>query len=69
MHGHVSQQYEYTTKHTQSDTVGPQRLRVETKRAEDSRTRDFNVEAILVVDKRQVFDFVDNETFKGVMED
>ena len=36
MHSHVGQQYEYTTKHTQPDTVGPQRLRVEAKRAEDS---------------------------------
>jgi len=69
MHSRICQHHKRARKHTQPNTILPQRLRVETKRAEDSGARDFNVEAVFVVDEGEVFDFVDDEAFEGVVED
>ena len=69
MHSRIRQHHKRTGKHTQPNTILPQRLCVETKRAEDSGARDFNVEAVFVVDEGEVLDFVDDEAFEGVVED
>jgi hypothetical protein len=47
----------------------PQSQGREAERAENSGAGDFNVEAVFVVDKGEVSDFVDDETFKGIVED
>jgi hypothetical protein len=44
-------------------------LRVETKRAEDGRARHLDIKAVLVINKRKVFDFVNNEALECVVED
>lgn len=69
MHSQVRKHHKRTTKDSQTDTVLPQRLCVEAKRAQDSGARDFDIKAVFVVDEREVFDFVDDEAFEGVVED
>lgn len=69
MHGEIGKDDKRASKHSQTNAVLPQSCGVEAERAEDSRARDFNVEAVFVVDEGEVFDFVDDEAFEGVVED
>ena len=69
MHGSVRYHYEHAGKNSQANHVRPQRAVVEAERAQNRRTRDFNVEAVFMVDKCQIPDFVDDQRFEAIMED
>jgi hypothetical protein len=68
MHCSIGKDNKDGAEYTQTDGVNPQMVVVETKRAEDCRTRDLDVEAVFVVDETQSPDFVDDETFESVVE-
>jgi hypothetical protein len=68
MHREIRQHNKRTPVDTKTNTIPPQRLDVESKRAQDGGARDFNVEAVFVVDEGEVFDFVYDEAFEGVVE-
>lgn len=42
---------------------------IEPEGAENSGARDFNIKPVLVVDKAELGDFVDEEAFEAVVED
>jgi hypothetical protein len=44
-------------------------LHVEAKGTKDGRARDLNIESVFVVDKTDIFNFIDDEAFEGVVED
>lgn len=69
MHRRIRQHDKRATKHREADTILPQGSGVETKRAENRGAGDFDVEAVFVVDEGEIFDFVDDEAFEGVVED
>jgi len=69
VHSSVSQDEEDTTVDSKADSVVPQRENVEAERAQNRRAGDFDVEAVFLVDEREVADFVDDEAFKTVVED
>jgi hypothetical protein len=68
MHSEIRKQHKRTTKYTQPNAVLPQRLRVEAKGAKDSRAGNLDIETVFVVDEREIFDFVYDEAFKGIVE-
>lgn len=68
MHSKVRQNDEGATIDSQPNTILPQSLDVEAEGAENSGARDFNVEAVFVVDEGEIFDFVHNEAFECVVE-
>jgi hypothetical protein len=68
MHCQVRQYNERTPVDPQTNTIPPQRLHIEAEARQDSRARDFDIKPVLVVDEREVFDLVNNEAFKGVVE-
>ena len=69
MHRKISQEDKSPAVHTQPYAILPQSLYVEAKGAEDGGSGDFNVKTVFVVDEGEVFDFVDDEAFEGVVED
>ena len=69
MHSQIRQDDERTTENGQADDILPQTLNVEAKGAEDGRARDFDIKSVFVVDKTDIFDFIDDETFEGIVED
>lgn len=68
MHRSVSNNDESAGKDGKAYDIGPEGERVEAKGREDGGSGDFNVEAVFMVDEGEVFDFVDNEGFKAVVE-
>ena len=69
MHGQIRKQHKRSRKHPQPNAICPQRLRIEAEGAQDSGAGDFDIETVFVVDEGEVFDFVDDEAFEGVVED
>lgn len=69
MQRRIAKHKESSTEDRKPDDIPPQRQNIEAKARQDSRARHFDVEAILLVDKGQVPDFVDNEAFEAVVED
>jgi hypothetical protein len=68
MHCQVRQYNKGTPVDPQTNTIPPQRLHIEAEARQDSRARDFDIKAVLVVDKREVLNLVNNEAFKRVVE-
>jgi hypothetical protein len=68
MHRSVGKHDKDSAEYAQTEGVNPQMIVVETKRAEDCCARDFNVEAVFMVDETQRPDFVDDETFEPIVE-
>jgi hypothetical protein len=68
MHGRIRKHDESTAVDTQPDAISPKRLYVKAKAAQDSRARDFDVQAVLVVDEREVLNLIHDETLEGVVE-
>lgn len=68
MHRSVRNDDESAGKDGEANYIGPEGKGVEAKGREDGGSRDFNVEAVFVVDEGEVFDFVDNQAFEAVME-
>ena len=58
-----------TTKHRKTDAIPPQRQHVKAKGRQDGRAGDLNVDAVLVVDEREIADLVDDEALEAVVED
>lgn len=69
MHRQVCQDNEASGEDGKANDIAPQSKDVEAKGAEDRRARDFDVEAVLVIDQGQILDFVDDQGFKAVVED
>ncbi len=69
MHSNIRNHNESPRHNPQRNDILPQRQRVEAKSAEDGGARDFDVEAVFVVDQGKVADFVDDEAFEAVVED
>lgn len=68
MHSRIRQNDERTAIHSQPNTISPERLHIEAKAAQDGGARHFDIEAVFVVDEREVFDFVNDEAFESVVE-
>jgi hypothetical protein len=68
MHSEVCQNHKGSSEHREADAVFPQGHGFEAEGAEDGGTGDFNVQAVFVVYERQISDFVDDETFEGIVE-
>lgn len=51
MHGHVSKHKEHAAEDCKSNSVVPQCQNVEAERAQDSRTGDFDIETVFVIDE------------------
>jgi len=69
MHCAIRKHYESGAVHTQSDRVNAEIIVVESEAGENCSTRNFNVEAVFVVDEAERRNFVDNEAFEAVVED
>lgn len=69
MQSHVTQHQKPSTKHRQADSVAPKRQDIKAETREDGGAGDFDVQAVLFVDEREVAGFVDDEAFEGVVED
>lgn len=67
MHGGVSYYDEGSREDPEAKNVGPVCKNVETEGAQDGGAGYFDVEAVLVVDQSEIFDFVHDESFKPVM--
>jgi hypothetical protein len=68
VHCQIRKNNKHSTIYAKANAVHPQRLHIEAKAAQDSRARDFNVKPVLVVDETEILDFIDDESFEGVME-
>lgn len=68
MHRRICHDHEYSAKHGEPDGVGPQRLHVEPKGAEDGRAGDLDVDAVLVVRQGNILDLVNDEALEAVVE-
>jgi hypothetical protein len=63
-------QHEKRTRHnSQPRDIAPQRQHIEAETAQDRTAGDFDVEAVLLVDERQVAHFIDNQAFEAEVED
>ena len=60
---------ERTTEYGKTDTVAPERQHVKAKGRQDGRAGNLNVDAVLVVDEREIAHLVDDEAFEAVVED
>ena len=60
---------ERTRHDSQSRNITPQRQHIEPETAQDRASGDFDVEAVLLVDERQVTHFVDDQAFEAEVED
>lgn len=67
MHGGVRYYNEGSREYREAENIRPIRENVETKGAEDGSARDFNVEAVLMVNKGKIFDLVHDKGFKPVV--
>ena len=67
MHGRVSNHNKRSRKDGQSDNIAPKGAVVEPESAENGGARDFDVEAVFVINQCKVFDLIDNQAFEPVM--
>jgi hypothetical protein len=68
MHSKIGKHDERAAIDAQPNAILPQRLHVEAKAAQNRGARNLNVQAVFVIDEREVLDFVDNQAFKGIVE-
>lgn len=68
MHRTIRQHDERRAKHSKTNDILPQSLCIEAKGAQNRRPRNFNVDAVFVVDQAEILDFIDDDAFKSVME-
>lgn len=62
--------HEERTRHnSQPRDIPPQRQDIETETAQDRTAGHFDIEAVLLVDERQVAHFVDDQAFEAEVED
>jgi hypothetical protein len=62
--------HEKRTRHnSQSRDITPQSQHIKAETAQNRTAGDFDVEAVLLVDERQVAHFVDDQAFEAEMED
>ena len=54
---------------SQSRNITPKRQHIKAETAQDRTARNFNVEAVLLIDERQVADFVHDQAFEAEVED
>ena len=66
---HVSQHQKGGAKDSEPDDVCPQGEHVEAKTGQNCGTRNLDIQAVFVVDEREVAHLVDNEAFEAVVED
>ena len=69
MHARVRKHDEDGAKDGEANGVAPESHDIETETAQDGGAGHLDVETVLVVDERQVLDFVDDEAFEAVVED
>lgn len=69
MHRRIRNHDKCPRDHRQSDNVRPQRLRVESKRTQNRRSRNLNIQPVLVINQRQVGYFVYDQGLESIMED
>lgn len=69
MQRRVAQHSKDRAHDSQSHHVIPQSQHVEAKRAQNRAARNLDVEAVLVVDEREVAHFVDDQAFEAEVED
>jgi hypothetical protein len=69
MHSQIRKQHKRSRKHPQPNAVCPQCLRIEAEGAQNSGAGNFDIETVFVVDEGEVFDFVYDEAFEGVVKD
>lgn len=68
MHSRIRNDDKRGRKHSQADDIAPQRKGVKAKGAQDRSAGDLDVEAVLVVDEREVGHFVDDEGLEAIVE-
>lgn len=69
MHRSICDNDKHSRDHTKPNNVHPESLRVESKCAENRRSGDFDVQAVLLVNQCQESNFIDNECFEAVVKD
>lgn len=69
MHRKICENNKGSAEHTKPNSIRPECKDVEAEGAKDSRTGDFNVQAVLMVDQAQIADLIDNESFEGEVKD
>ena len=69
MHRSVGNHNKTAREDGKANNVFPQRTIVKAESAQYRGAWNFDVEAVLMIDQGEIFHFVDNETFKAVMED
>jgi hypothetical protein len=65
----IPQHQKHTANHPQPGHILPQRQHIETKTAQNRTPRNFDVEAVLLVDEREVAHFVDDQALEAEVED
>ena len=68
MHRQISNHNESSRENGESDDIRPQAAVIKSERAENGCARDFDIQAVFVVDQGEVLDFIDDETFKPIVE-
>jgi hypothetical protein len=62
--------HEERTRHdSQTRNIPPQRQDIKAETAQDRTAGHFDIEAVLLVDERQVAHFVDDQAFEAEVED
>ena len=69
MNSRIPETQKHGTKHRQADGIALERQDVEAEGGQDGGARDFDVQAVLVVDEGLVAGLVDDEAFEGEVED
>jgi hypothetical protein len=65
----IPQHQKHTTNNPQPSHIMPQRQDIKPETAQDSTAGHFDVEAVLLVDERQVAHLVDDQAFEAEVED
>lgn len=69
MQSRITRYQKHTANHPEPSNIVPKRQHVETETAQNGTAGDFDVEAVLLVDEREVADFVDDQAFEAEVED
>jgi hypothetical protein len=69
MQRRITQHEKRGTNNRQSTNIPPKRKHIKPETAQNRTTGDFDVEAVLLIDEREVAHFVDDEAFEAEVED
>lgn len=69
MQRRISKHKEDSAKDREANCVVPQAQHVKPEARQNRTSRDFNVQAVFLVDERQVADFIDDQAFESEVED